>query len=71
MYATAAAVAFNGSEFAVHGSNIAVMSRDCTAAAILVSVFYNRGIEAVYELVDNWNREALSKREGPEKDLVR
>lgn len=64
-------ISYNGSEFAVHGCNIAVMSRDCTAAAVLVEEFYNRGIEAVYDLVENWNRESLGKRNGPDRNLIR
>lgn len=63
-------MAFNGSEFAVHGSNIAVISRDCTVAAVLVEEFYNRGIEAVYDLVSNWDRESLKKRECPDRALM-
>lgn len=63
-------MAFNGSEFSVHGCNIAVLSRDCTVAAVLVQEFYNRGIEAVYDLVSNWDRESLKKRECPDRALM-
>ncbi len=63
-------LAFNGSEFAVHGSNIAVLSRDCTVAAVLVQEFYNLGIEAVYDLVGNWDRETLAKAECPDRTLM-
>ncbi|MCK9322456.1 MAG: hypothetical protein RBR05_02245 [Candidatus Methanomethylophilaceae archaeon] len=63
-------MAFNGSEFAVHGCNIAVLSRDCTVAAVLVQEFYNEGIEAVYELVRNWDREKLKNRECPDRYLM-
>lgn len=64
------AMSFNGSEFAVHGCNIAVMSRDCTAAAVLAGEFYSRGIEAVYDLVENWDREKLRRRDCPDRNLM-
>lgn len=63
-------LSFNGSEFGVHGCNIAVLSRDCTAAAVLVQEFYNEGIEAVFDLVGNWNRESLKKRDCPDRHLM-
>jgi energy-converting hydrogenase A subunit R len=64
------AMSFNGSEFAVHGCNIAVLSRDCTVAAVLVQEFYNEGIEAVFDLVGNWNRETLKKADCPDRCLM-
>lgn len=64
------ALSFNGSEFAVHGCNVAVMSRDCTAAAVLVAEFYNEGIEAVFDLISNWDRETLRKRDCPDRRLM-
>ncbi|MDR2846196.1 MAG: hypothetical protein LBV63_02830 [Candidatus Methanoplasma sp.] len=63
-------MSFNGSDFAVRGCNIAVMSRDCTVAAVLVQSFYNEGIESVLELVHNWNRESLSKIDFPDRYLM-
>lgn len=64
------ALAFNGSEFAVHGANIAVLADDCTAAAVLVEQFYNEGIEAVFDLVEHWSRKGLEKLEVPDRNLV-
>jgi energy-converting hydrogenase A subunit R len=63
-------MSFNGSEFAVHGSNIAVLSRDCTVAAVLVQEFYNLGIEAVYDLVSGWDRETLERSDCPDRTLM-
>lgn len=63
-------LAFNGSEFAVHGSNVAVLSRDCTAAAVLVAEFYSTGIEGVFELVDNWSRDYLKTADCPDRSLM-
>jgi energy-converting hydrogenase A subunit R len=65
------AMSFNGCDFAVRNSNIAVLSRDCTAAAVLVQEFYNEGIEAVYDLVENWNRKTLEKKDFPDPYLMR
>ncbi|MDR0309862.1 MAG: hypothetical protein LBH88_03805 [Candidatus Methanoplasma sp.] len=64
------ALSFNGCDFAVRKSNVAVMSRDCTAAAVLVQEFYNEGIEAVFDLVENWNRETLKKKDFPDPYLM-
>jgi predicted HAD superfamily phosphohydrolase len=64
------AMSFNGSDFAVRGCNIAVLSRDCTVAAVLVQSFYNEGIESVLELVENWDRESLSKMDFPDPYLM-
>ena len=65
------AMSFNGCDFAVRNSNIAVLSRDCTPAAVLVQEFYNEGIEAVYDLVENWNRKTLEKKDFPDPYLMR
>ncbi len=65
------AMSFNGSEFAVHGSNIAVLSDDCTVAAVLVAKFYDTGIQGVFDLVDNWNRKYLENSEFSFDPLVR
>lgn len=65
------ALSFNGCDFAVRKSNIAVMSRDCTVAAVLAQEFYNEGIEAVFDLVENWNRETLKKKDFPDPNLMR
>lgn len=52
-------ISFNGSERAVRSSNIAVTGNDATAVAVLTSEFYIEGIEAVFDLVDNWDRKTL------------
>jgi predicted HAD superfamily phosphohydrolase len=64
------AMSFNGCDFAVRKSNIAVISRDCTVAAVLAQEFYNEGIEAVFDLVENWNRETLRKKDFPDPYLM-
>ena len=63
-------MSFNGSEFAVHGCNVAVLSEDCTVAAVLVSKFYDTGIQGVFDLVDNWNRDYITEHV-PDRNLAR
>jgi predicted HAD superfamily phosphohydrolase len=65
------AMSFNGCDYALRKSNIAVMSRDCTVAAVLVQEFYNEGIEAVFDLVENWDRETLKKKDYPDPYLMK
>ncbi len=64
------AMSFNGCDFAVRKCNVAVMSRDCTVAAVLVQEFYNEGIEAVYDLIENWDREKLRRKDFPDPHLM-
>ncbi len=64
------AMSFNGCDFAVRKSNIAVMSRDCTVAAVIAQEFYNEGIEAVFDLVENWKREKLKRMPSPDPYLM-
>ena len=64
-------MSFNGTECAVRGSNIAVMSRDCTVAAVIMQEFYNEGIEAVFSLVENWDRKILENRECPDPHIMK
>lgn len=63
-------ISFNGDDFAVRGSNIAVLSNDCTVAGVLLQEFYNSGIEAVNELAENWNRKYLKERTFTDPHLV-
>ncbi|MCQ2085267.1 MAG: hypothetical protein MJZ21_03875 [archaeon] len=63
-------MAFNGSEIAVHGCNVAVISDDCIVAAVLVAKFYSTGIQGVFDLIDNWNREYLETTDFPDRNLL-
>lgn len=63
-------VSFNGTDFAVRGSNIAIMSRDSTVGAVFTSLFYDRGLEAILELAGNWNRKYLKTCEFPDRNLL-
>ncbi len=64
------AMAFNGTEFAVRGSNIAIMSKDSTVAAVFGALFYDKGIEAILELANNWERPYLKNCEFPDRNLL-
>ena len=64
------ALSFNGADFAVRGSNVAVLSNDCTVAGVLLQEFYNGGIEAVLDLVNNWDRKSLKNRSFSDPHLV-
>ena len=64
------AVSFNGTDFAVRGSNVAILSRDATVGAVFAEQFYNRGIEAVLELANNWDRKYLKNEDFPDENLV-
>lgn len=55
------AVSYNGSDFAVRGCNVAVMSNDSDIGAFLASVFFDKGYEHVMELVNNWDRKYLKQ----------
>ncbi len=63
-------VSFNGEEFAVRGSNVAVLSEDTTVGAIFASVFADKGMLAAYELAKNWDREYLEKMPFPDRSLM-
>ncbi|MCL2032405.1 MAG: hypothetical protein FWG96_03955 [Methanomassiliicoccaceae archaeon] len=65
------AMSFNGCDFAVRKSNVAVMSRDCTVAAVLAQEFYNEGIEAVFDLIGNWDREKLKRKDFSDPYLMK
>ena len=64
------AVSFNGDEYAVRGSNVAVMSPNSIVAAVLISEFYGNGLEGVFSLISAWDHDKLSKREHPDRHLV-
>lgn len=64
------ALSFNGSDFAVRGCNIAILSKDATIGAVFASLFNDRGIEAVLELAENWDRQYLKRCDFPDRNLL-
>jgi len=63
-------LSFNGDAYAVRGSNVAIMSPNSIAAAVVITEFYNGGMEGVYSMIDSWEREKLSKREFSDRHLM-
>ncbi len=63
-------IAFNGTDFAVRGSTVAILSKDATVGAVFAGQFYSRGIEAVLELANNWDRKYIKEAEFPDENVV-
>lgn len=64
------AISFNGSEYAVRGSNVAIIDEHPITVAVLSMEFYNGGIESVYDMIDNWNIDALKERPCADRNLM-
>jgi energy-converting hydrogenase A subunit R len=64
------ALSFNGDGLAVRGSNVAVMSPNSIAVAVILSEFYTAGIEGVFSLISSWDREKLAKKEFSDRHLM-
>jgi predicted HAD superfamily phosphohydrolase len=64
-------IAFNGEEFAVRGSNIAILSEDTTVVSLFASLFADKGPLAAYEFAENWSRRFLEQTNFPDLDLLR
>lgn len=64
------AVSFNGSEYAVRASNVAIMSNNAIVSAVLTAEFYNEGIEAVYDMIENWDRKKLATHKCADRNLM-
>jgi len=65
------AVSFNGNAYAVRESNVAVMTPNAVVVSVLAAAFYNGGLEAVYDLVEDWDRERLSRMDFPDRYLLK
>ena len=64
------ALAFNGAEYAIRGANVAVLSKKPIVATVLVTEFYNGGIESVYNLINNWTKEGLQTVPSADRNLM-
>ena len=64
------AVSFNGSAATVRNADIAIISPDSTVVAVIAAEYYNEGIEAVHELIKNWNLDYLREKTGPDRYLL-
>lgn len=64
------ALSFNGTEAAVHGSDVAVISDDTTVLTFLGSVFFDTGVQGVIDLAAQWSRKYLENTEFPDQNLA-
>ena len=64
------AVSFNGSEYAVRGSNIAILSKESTVGAVFAEEFYDKGLQAVLDLASNWDRKYLKNADVHDTHLM-
>ncbi len=56
------AVSFNGNQYAIKNAEIAVLSENSIATAIISDIFCRFGKQETISLVEDWCREALEKR---------
>lgn len=63
-------ISFNGTEYAVRGSNVAIVDEHPITVALLSMEFYNGGIESVYEMIDHWSIEDLRSRPCADRNLM-
>jgi len=54
-------VAFNGNQYAVKNAEVAVLSENNTATAVIADLFCKLGKRETLQALRNWNRDALSK----------
>lgn len=64
------AISYNGSEYAVRGCNIAILSKESTAGAVFAAEFYDKGLQAVLDLASNWERSYLKKADVHDTHLM-
>ncbi|MCQ2053007.1 MAG: hypothetical protein MJZ03_03630 [archaeon] len=64
------AISFNGSEYAVRGCNVAVVSSNTIVLDVLVGEFYNEGIQAVADIINNWNKDYLKSCKCSDRNLM-
>jgi energy-converting hydrogenase A subunit R len=55
------AVSFNGNDYSVRESDVAVLSGDTTVTSVLAERFSRQGKEAALSLVDEWSPAGLKK----------
>ena len=54
-------VSFNGNQYAVKNAEVAVLSGNSIATAIVADLFCKLGRQPTLQVLENWNREALRK----------
>jgi energy-converting hydrogenase A subunit R len=61
------AISFNGNDYAVRNSSIAVISDNCMIIPIISSIFRKSGLEGIKEIATNWSSKTLAKIAQDEK----
>ena len=54
-------ISFNGNEYAVIEADIAILSNNALPIAVIAQAYGKYGSDSVYDLVNNWKREKLSR----------
>ncbi len=57
-------ISFNGNDYSVRESEVAVLSGDTTVTSVLAEAFSRHGKKQVYRLVEEWNPSGLKKHCG-------
>lgn len=55
------AISFNGNEYAIRNSNVALISETCLITPIIVDLFFNKGLSGIEKLTSNWTYENVKK----------
>jgi energy-converting hydrogenase A subunit R len=55
------AVSFNGNQYAVKNADVALLSHDGMATAVVAEMFFKLGKKATLKLLANWSRKTLEK----------
>ena len=63
-------IAFNGDAEAVKNCNVAVIGDSVTPLVALAAEFYDYGIDSVFDMADNWNKEYIDKRISSDKNVI-
>lgn len=64
------AISFNGCDPVVRECNVAIMCNDAIVYTVLAAEFYDKGIESVFDMIDNWDRKKLEERPCSDRNLM-
>ena len=54
-------ISFNGNDYALKNSNVAIISNNCMVTPVIIDLFNRAGIESVEEVTSNWNYNILKE----------
>lgn len=55
------ALCFNGNDYAMHHSNVSIVSDNCIATAIVADIFENSDMKTLKKIIRNWNIKTLKE----------